>query len=42
MEKLLEMAKKVCDKAEVYSIDYTYNPVTFEDAKLHDIESKFQ
>lgn len=42
MEKLLEIAKKVCDKAEVYSIDYTYNPVTFEDAKLHDIESKFQ
>jgi PmbA protein len=42
MEKLLEMAKKVCDKVEVYSIDYTYSPVTFEDAKLHDIESKFQ
>lgn len=42
MEKLLEMARKICDKVEVYSIDYTYNPVTFEDAKLHDIESKFQ
>ncbi|PKP61864.1 TldD/PmbA family protein [Candidatus Atribacteria bacterium HGW-Atribacteria-1] len=42
MEKLLEMAGKICDKAEVYSIDHTYNSVTFEDAKLHDIESKFQ
>jgi PmbA protein len=42
MEKLLEMAKKVSDKAEVYSIEHTYNPVIFEDAKLHDIESKFQ
>ena len=42
MEKLLEMARKICDEAEVYSIEHTYNPVTFEDAKLHDIESKFQ
>lgn len=42
MEKLLEMAKEVCDKAEVYSNEYTYNPVTFKNAKLHDIDSKFQ
>lgn len=42
MEKLLEMAKKVCDKAEVYSHDYSYAPVSFKDAKLHDIQTKFQ
>ncbi len=42
MEKLLEMAKKVFDKAEVYSVEYTNNSVAFENAKLHDIDSKFQ
>jgi PmbA protein len=42
MEKLLDMAKKVCDKAEVYSHDYSYAPVSFKDAKLHDIQTKFQ
>ncbi len=42
MEKLLEMAKKVCDKAEVYSHDYSYAPVSFKDGKLHDIQTKFQ
>lgn len=42
MEKLLEMAKKVCDKAEVYSNEYAYNPVSFENAKLHDIDTKLQ
>lgn len=42
MEKLLEIAKKVCDKVEVYSIEYKNKTVSFEDAKLHDIDSKFQ
>jgi PmbA protein len=42
MEKLLGTAKKASDKAEVYSISYTDKSVSFEDAKLHDIESKFQ
>lgn len=42
MEQLLEMAKKVCDQAEVYSLEYTDNNVSFENARLHDIDSKFQ
>jgi PmbA protein len=42
MEKLLEMAKKVCDQAEVYSVQHTSNSVSFEDAKLHDIGSTYQ
>jgi PmbA protein len=42
MEKLLQMAKGVCDKAEVYSHGIKYNKVSFENAKLHDIESAFQ
>lgn len=41
MEKLLQMAKRVCDKAEVYSHGNTYNSVSFQNAKLHDIESTF-
>lgn len=42
MEKLLEMAKKVCDQAEIYSIDNKQNVVSFENAKLHEIDTKFQ
>ncbi|MBS4015283.1 MAG: TldD/PmbA family protein [Candidatus Latescibacteria bacterium] len=42
MEKLLEMAKKVCDQAEIYSVDNKSNVVSFENAKLHDIDTKFQ
>ena len=42
MEKLLEMAKKVCNQAEIYSIDYKQNVVRFENAKLHEIDTKFQ
>ncbi|MCD4817845.1 MAG: TldD/PmbA family protein [Candidatus Cloacimonetes bacterium] len=41
MEKLLEMAKKVSDQAEVYSQESSSNSVSFENAKLHDIESDF-
>jgi PmbA protein len=42
MEKLLEMANKVCDQAEIYSIEYSDNAVSFQDAKLHEIESSYQ
>ena len=42
MEQLLQMAKKVCDKAEVYSVEYTDNSIFFENAKLNNMDSKFQ
>jgi len=42
MEKLLQIAKESCDKSEVYSLEYKDNYVSFEDAKLKDIDSKFQ
>lgn len=42
MEALLGMAKKVCDKAEVFSVEYSDNSVIFENAKLNRIESKLQ
>lgn len=42
MEQLLEMAKKVSDKAEVYSIDSNGDSVLFENAQLKDIESSIQ
>ena len=42
MEELLGMAKKVCDKAEVFSVEYSDNSVLFENAKLNRIESKLQ
>lgn len=42
MEKLLQMAKKVSDKAEVYYQENTYNSVSFQDSKLHDLDSVFQ
>jgi PmbA protein len=42
MERLLETAKKVCDEAEVYSVDYRSDGISFEDGKLKDIESGMQ
>ena len=42
MEQLLEMAKKVCDQAEVYVVERSSSSVSFENAKLHDIDSKIQ
>jgi PmbA protein len=42
MEKLLEMAKKVSDQAEIYSQEHMNNAVSFQNAKLHEIESSFQ
>lgn len=42
MEQLLQMAKKICDKTEIYSIEYADNSVFFENAKLNNMDSKFQ
>ncbi len=42
MEQLLELASKVCDGAEVYSIEHNHNSVSFKNAKLHDVDSYFQ
>lgn len=42
MERLLEMAKKVCDQAEVYHVEESTDGVSFENAKLKNIESKVQ
>jgi len=42
MEKLLEIASKKTDQAEIYSLDETSDEIRFEDGKLKDIESKSQ
>ena len=42
MEKLLDMARKVCDQAEIYYCDPTSSEVMFQKGELHDIESQFQ
>ena len=42
MEKLIQLAKSSCDKAEVYSYEYQDNLVSFENARLKDIDTKFQ
>ncbi|MCK4329515.1 TldD/PmbA family protein [candidate division WOR-3 bacterium] len=42
MEKLMEIAKKVSDKVEIYSLEKTENGIVFENAKLKDIDSKLQ
>ncbi|MDP8227331.1 MAG: TldD/PmbA family protein [Candidatus Celaenobacter polaris] len=42
MEKLLNMARKVCDQAEIYYCDPTSSEVMFQKGELHDIESQFQ
>jgi PmbA protein len=42
MEQLLDMAKKVCDKVELFSVDESTKTVDYLNGKLHDIESKFQ
>jgi PmbA protein len=42
MEQLLEMTKKVTDKAEVYSVDSKGDSVSFEDAHLKDVQSSIQ
>ena len=42
MEELLEIARKASDQAEVYSLDQTGDSVSFENAKLKDIDNKLQ
>lgn len=39
MERLLEMAGKVSDRAEVFSLDSRVDNISFENAKLKDMES---
>lgn len=41
MERLLEMAAKAADQAEVFALDQATDSVTFQDNKLHDIETNF-
>ena len=42
MEKLLEEARKVSDKAEIYSVESRGDSVSFEDSHLKDIDSSMQ
>jgi PmbA protein len=42
MERLMEIARKAADEVEVYSLDGVGNGVSFENAKLKDIDSKMQ
>ncbi len=42
MEKLLEMAKKVCDQVEIYYNQPKASEVIFQKGELHDIESQMQ
>lgn len=42
MEEVLELASKVADEAEVYSIEKSSDSISFENSKLQDIESGFQ
>ena len=42
MERLLELARKHATQADVYSLDYLDNSISFENAKLKDIDSKLQ
>jgi PmbA protein len=42
MERLMEQAKKVADRVEVYCEDTVLDTVSFENARLKDIDSKMQ
>ncbi len=42
MERLMEMAAKVSDQAEIYSVEDASDGISFENANLKDIESKSQ
>lgn len=42
MEEVLELASKVSDQAEVYSVEKISDSISFENSKLQDIESGFQ
>jgi PmbA protein len=39
-ELILKTAKKICDSAEVYSIENSSDSISFENARLKDIESR--
>ena len=41
MEKLLEMAGRAADQAEVFSTEQSSSSVSFQDAKLYDIRTNF-
>ncbi|MBI5806350.1 TldD/PmbA family protein [candidate division TA06 bacterium] len=41
MEKLLEMAGRAADQAEVFSAEQSSSSATFQDAKLYDIRTNF-
>jgi PmbA protein len=42
VERLMEMAAKVSDQAEIYSLEEVSDGISFENATLKDIESKSQ
>ena len=42
MEQLLEMASRVCDQVEIYSLEEIADGVSFENAKLKEIDSTNQ
>jgi PmbA protein len=42
MEQLLEMAERVCEQAEIFTLSYTGNVVSFENAKAHAIDTGIQ
>lgn len=42
MEKLMEIAKKISDQVEIYSIEGRAKSISFENAKLKDIDSSMQ
>jgi PmbA protein len=42
MEQILKLAGKVSDKAEVYSLEYRTDGVSFENARFKDIDSRIQ
>lgn len=42
MERLLEIARKHASQADVYSLDHLDNSISFENAKLKDIDSRIQ
>ena len=42
MEQVLEMAKKVCDQAEIFTLEGASIGVSFENAALHDIDTDME
>ena len=42
MEELLEMANRVCDQVEIYSLEEVADGISFENAKLKEIDSTNQ